>query len=54
MVHRGRAVVIKKDKYKDVWVDSDGDEVSPPSSQEEERENRNLPRLRRSKTRCLL
>lgn len=34
MVSRGRAVVVKKNKYKDVCVDDDGDEVSPPSSPE--------------------
>lgn len=35
MVNRGRAVVKKPaGKYKHIWENDDGDEVSPPSSPE--------------------
>jgi hypothetical protein len=53
MVHRGRAVVVKKDKYKDVWVNSDGDEVSPPGSPEGAKDNRTFSCLQRSEPECL-
>ncbi|KAF2443328.1 Spt4-domain-containing protein [Karstenula rhodostoma CBS 690.94] len=45
MVNRGRAVVVKKGKYKDVWVDDDGYQVSPPSSPGWEKENGHQPVL---------
>ncbi|KAL1602382.1 transcription elongation factor spt4 [Paraconiothyrium brasiliense] len=47
MVNRGRAVVVKKDKYRDAWVDSKGDEVSPPSSLEHKKENYSKPKQSR-------
>ena len=41
MVRRGRAVVKKSSsKWKEVWVDSDSEEISPPSSEENKKGNR--------------
>lgn len=41
MARRGRAVVKKKSsKWKDIWVDSDGEETSPPSDHAREKKNR--------------